>query len=244
MEANSPDIKIKTGARFVAPLQTAIGASVAVLGVSVIIGWHTGNQILAYLSPLFAAPMGYNTAVCFFITGISFLFLVGNRKRIAGVGGAIVAGFGALTLAQYLFAVNLGIDGLLFKSEMIAATAAVSRMAPNTALCFILCGAAFVFLSGRSRLFHAIAAALGAIVAVISIIALGGYLAGLPAAYTWGSLRQMALATAAGFSIVGAGLILRRWSETSKDDPSTPYLLPVILTVSPSDSAPPPPELP
>jgi methyl-accepting chemotaxis protein len=57
--------------------------------------------------------------------------------RYAQILAAIVLGIGLLTLIQYGFGINLGIDQLLFKESATAvATSAPGRMAANTALNF------------------------------------------------------------------------------------------------------------
>ena len=84
------------------------------------------------------------------------------------------------------------------------------RMAPNTALCFSLCGAA---LALSSRAYHHTHARFavgigGASVVALGLLALIGYLSGVEHAYGWGRLTRMAVHTSVGFIFVGSALLL------------------------------------
>lgn len=81
-------------------------------------------------------------------------------------------------------------------------------MAINTSACFVLVGMALLFLSfGRRWSQRPFAVAIiGSVVVGQSLLVFSGYFTGVPS-YTWGTLTQMAMHTAAGFSVLGVGLI-------------------------------------
>ena len=70
-----------------------------------------------------------------------------SRPRLAAACGTIVAAIGLLTLIEYIFGVDLGIDQFLMKHYITVKTSHPGRMAPNTALCFSLTALALLTMS-------------------------------------------------------------------------------------------------
>ncbi|MBI4676739.1 MAG: hypothetical protein HY748_04080 [Elusimicrobia bacterium] len=98
----------------------------------------------------------------------------------------------------------------MFADKLAAGPGLPNRMAPNTAACFILSGAALALLSsdGPGRLAWSQALALPA--AVISLTALVGYAYGAKRLYAVGSFIPMAANTAAAFFLLSLGTLLSR----------------------------------
>jgi hypothetical protein len=115
------------------------------LGFIVIVGWYTHNTTLIQVLPIFV-PMQYNTALGFLLCGGGILAMVFGCKRLTLVCGGIAGAVGLLTLVQYIFAVDFGIDQLLMKHYVTVETSHPGRMAPNTALCFGLTGTGLLVL--------------------------------------------------------------------------------------------------
>src|SRR5947199_6096070 len=111
------------------------GALPAALGLPALIGWHTHTLTLIQVHPAFAA-MVYDTALGLFLCGAAILWLALQRRRLALVGGLYGLGVGLLTLSEYIFNIDLGIDRLLMNPYIITGNAHPGRMAINTALCF------------------------------------------------------------------------------------------------------------
>ncbi|MFZ9739632.1 MAG: diguanylate cyclase, partial [Prochlorotrichaceae cyanobacterium] len=155
-------------------------------------------------------PMQFNTALGFSLLG-TCLFMIGNQhyKSPRWLAPMLVT-LGGLTLLEYLFKINLGIDELFMKHYVTVATSHPGRMAPNTALCFTLSGTTIVLMVyGKRRLIPLyIASALGALVIGLGTVAFLGYLSNVTTAYGWGKLTRMALHTSLGFMISGGLLIL------------------------------------
>ena len=214
------------------------GIVLILLGLTVIIGWHTKNSSLLQIMPAFVA-MVYNTALGFVLSGTGLLALLnGNRKLVVLCAGIITAG-GLLTLFEYLFAVNLGIDQFLIEHYISIKTPDPGRMAPNTALCFTLAGPALILLARTKIQNWLSASALSSIVTGLSVIAFTGYLVGFESAYGWGHLSRMAVHTSLGFILLGTGMLSFCWIQSAKDT-ETPKnwlavpagLLVITITVS------------
>lgn len=188
----------------VARIYTSICAIISVaLGASVIFGWYTHNISLIQVSPLFA-PMQYNTALGFLLSGLSVLLLCANQNRLSKIIGLIVFSIGAATLCQYIFSLNFGIDEFFMDHGITTKTSHPGRMAPNTALCFSLYGLALSI--GQKKRTTIIS--LGSGVMVLGIVSILGYLLEEESIYGWGNLTRMAIHTASGFIILSSALIV------------------------------------
>ncbi|MBD6617329.1 hypothetical protein FNW02_16220 [Komarekiella sp. 'clone 1'] len=152
----------------------ALGGIVALIGLVVVIAWHFHLTPLVQLLPG-AAPMRYNTALTFLLSGLALMTLGCKQRALAGVLSIMVAGLSLLILAQYAFTVDFGIDQLLMHDYLTktlyppgsgSATSATDsnqqwfihinrpqpgRPAPNTALGFAFVGIALMFVNVALR---------------------------------------------------------------------------------------------
>jgi signal transduction histidine kinase/DNA-binding response OmpR family regulator len=172
--------------------------------------------------------MQYNTALGFALSGAALLLLIRERRRGAVALGAFAALIGALTLVEYVAQVDLRIDELLMKHDITTETSHPGRMAPNTAMCFLLVGLAMGWSprrwSLRSR--SLLRVVLVSLAFALSTVALSGYLTNLETAYGWGNLTRMAIHTAVGFMMVSNGMLLWVWSRDLREDSWLPDWLP------------------
>ena len=208
------------------------GGLVSALGAVVLTGWYAHSVILIQIYPVFV-PMQYNTALGFLLSGLGLLALAADRQRWAIAFGAIAGAIGLLTLIEYLFGVDLGIDQLMMEHYVTVKTSHPGRMAPNTALCFSLSGAALV-IAGRPawRKHHPpTSGILGAIVAALGSAVFFGYLVGIETAYGWGHLTRMAVHTSAGFMVAGAGLFLFALSKRTTDETGRTWWLNIAFGI-------------
>jgi len=203
------------------------GTGTLLLGLVVIVGWYIGSRTLIQVLPQFV-PMQYNTALGFVLSGAALLLLIRGRERGAIALGALAALIGALTLAEYAAQVDLRIDELLMKHDITTETSHPGRMAPNTAMCFLLVGLAVAWSprrwSLRSR--SLLRVGLVSLAFALSTVALSGYLTNLETAYGWGSLTRMAIHTAVGFMMVSSGMLCWVWSRDLREDSWLPDWLP------------------
>ncbi|MCS6246497.1 MAG: PAS domain-containing protein [Opitutus sp.] len=193
-------------------LAQIVGALTISVGGLVLVGWALGFQELTTLC-LQGGPMVANSAFCFILSGSALLFLQTQRQclhRTARACALAVGVIALLTLGEYVAGWNLGLDELLVLDRFTPAGLPPGRMAPNTALAFLLTAAALGLLSrpdwlGRRRPW--ILGGLGLAVLMLGITTMVGYLAGFRFFYSWGQLKPMAQATALLFILLGATVL-------------------------------------
>ena len=140
----------------------AAGVLALVVGALVLVGWAFNINALKSILPEWVA-MKPNTAVAFLLSGIAVLLSrpssspdadeSGAAPRLAtpwshaGRLGSLLAGvIGLLSLCEYAFDWNPGFDQWLFPEPMgTVGTSHPGRMAPDTALCFVLFAAGWEF---------------------------------------------------------------------------------------------------
>ncbi|MDQ4079514.1 MAG: hypothetical protein M3125_02050, partial [Gemmatimonadota bacterium] len=188
-------------------------AFAAAVGVLVLIGWYTGASVLLRIHPSFVA-MQFNTALAFTMMATGVVASIHGVRWLAFTAAFVVAIFSAAASLQYLGITGASLDGLMWYAGVDVElrpltevkTSSPGRMAPNTALCFLLASAAVASLSAapRSRRAGDLSLLAGVAIGGIALLALLGYLGGAPSAYGWGGLTRMAVHTA--FAMVAVGL--------------------------------------
>jgi signal transduction histidine kinase/sensor domain CHASE-containing protein/CheY-like chemotaxis protein len=193
----------------------------AAFGLVVMAGWYLHHEILLQLYPSFA-PVQYNAALSFVLSGTGLLALTFGWRRVAATCGAVSAVIGFLTFSQYLLGADLGIDQLFVTAFLTTPSSNLGRMAPNSAVCFMLAGAAILIMSvsmRRQQLFL-VAGPLSAIVLALGLVSSIGYLSGVET-YRWGFFTSMTVYTAVGCLILGGGLIaFGWWAGTTAQSPA------------------------
>ncbi len=199
----------------------AAGALAVVVGALALAGWALDIDVLKSVLPDWVS-MKPNTAVAFLLTGIAVL-LSGPRPppeadealtpwSRAGRLGSLLAGLiGLLSLGEYAFGWNPGFDQWLFPEPLgTVGTSHPGRMAPDTALCFVLFAAGWELPHHPRRSNRAWVAPLlfGAAVTSLALIEILSYFTPSLRTYGWGGLTMMALPTALVFAALGAALIL------------------------------------
>ncbi|WP_442949541.1 PAS domain S-box protein [Nostoc sp.] len=219
-----------------------VASAIAVfVGSLVLVGWWFGIEVLKRGFPNSPATMKVNTALCFVLCGVSlWLFLRGggnNSKfkiqvalsahqrcdsklfphfptllisRVCAIAATTIA---VLTVCEYLFGWNLGIDELLSRDSLTSiATLRPGRMGVNTALNFMLVGVALqIVVDPKSDRSYWYVQIIALIATLISFQALMGYaykvkvLYGL-APYT----TSMALHTAVLLSLLSISILWAR----------------------------------
>lgn len=187
--------------------------SVVFIGLLVLIGWRSDITVLKGILPGLAT-MKANTAISFVLSGLS-LWLLGRRNSSLPVN--LVARFlalatvliGLLTLMEYLFGWDPGIDLLLFREAQGAEEMPYpGRMSPVTAANFILAGLALLFLDNRHYVWPS--QLMSSVAVLTSFLALAGYLYKVKSLYAIASYSSMALHTAILFLVLAFSILLVR----------------------------------
>ena len=221
-----------TSARIRAPI-AVLGVACAALGLVVLTGWYLHLPALVQVRADLP-PMQFNTALCFVMAGMALMVWAWDRLTQAmPILGGLVAAFGLTTAAEYLFHANLRIDQAFFHSYITTQTSNVGRMSPVSALCFALAGLGLVLLGLRSapRWSAAVVGSAASIIISISLVAILGYVFGLPGTYGWGQLTRVAMHTAAGLGLIGTALFIIAWQMALHPRERTPRWLPVPLAL-------------
>lgn len=190
------------------------GASIVVIftGCLVLVGWLFGVPSLQYV--LFGLPkMTANTAVAFVLCGLSLLFYStgvghGRLRRLAQVLAALVTVVGLVTLSQYLFGWDTGLDQLLVADLASGAEAAFpGRPSPHTAVAFTLIGISLLLVHGEAPRHHWLAQYFTLTAGFIALLALVGYWFSVSFLFRISTYTGMALHTAVAFIILCTGLL-------------------------------------
>ncbi len=153
-----------------------------------------------------------NTAACAVLAGIALLLLVGQREEsarsiTARILAAMVALVGLLTLAEHLFAVDLGIDTLLSnRSWGQKASTAPMRMGPPASTAFVAIGVA-ILLASYGRAARRVASLLAILVVSIASLSLIGYWFGADELFGVAHYTGIAWQTSTMLMALGIGLV-------------------------------------
>ena len=82
-----------------------------ILGLVVLAGWAFHSLFLIQIAP-HLAPMQRNTAVKFVCSGLVLLGMVVKRPRLTSISSGIAATLAGVSLLEYAFGANFGIDQL------------------------------------------------------------------------------------------------------------------------------------
>ncbi|HJV68262.1 hybrid sensor histidine kinase/response regulator [Ideonella sp.] len=186
----------------------ACGAAAAGIGVAVIVGWLADIAALRSLAPGFP-DMKLVTALGLVAAGASLMLLATRAHgALAQAFAALALAAGALTLAQYLFGLDLGIDRWLADPT---GSPHPGRMPLFAAIELVLLGAALLALDARSPAARKSAPWLAQAAAVVSVVMLMGYAYAVSSLYHPSSNSSpVALHAALAFLLLAAGTLLAR----------------------------------
>ena len=193
-------------------------ASVAV-GLLVLVGWAFGIETFKSVLPN-AMTMKPNTAVSLMALGISMIACavlkapyVPSPRRVLVVRAFALLPLliGVLTLFQYISHLSLGIDQLLFREAVILRGGPFpGRISPATSACTILLSLSLLLLDAQSEKLRRFSQWPALIAAVISLVAVLGYLYGAQQLYQLRPYASVALHTAVIVVALGAGFVFAR----------------------------------
>jgi PAS domain S-box-containing protein len=224
-------------------LSHKLGMITSLIGFVVLIGWIFNIPFLTSIIPGLVT-MKVNTALGFLLGGTSLVLwhqYLNNHKLhikfISQILALILVIIGLLTLIQYSFNINLGIDQILIKeSENAIDTFSPGRMSPNTAICFFWLGLALIFI--RFRL-NNISQTLACLSFLIALLGFSGYIFGIRSFYYLEPFTGMALHTSISFLLLSLGILLSSSHSGWMQVVISPYmggtiarnLLPLVIIV-------------
>ena len=204
---------IQTGRRERAVAKLATAAAL-ILATAALLGWVLNDDLLRTLVRG-TAPMLPVTAAGVLASSIAWLLAGRASKWRSGLAYAFALAVviaGVVVIFEYLSGINLGIDRVLFPRLLKGHPAwNGGRIAPNTALNFILVGTALLlFVKGQSlRIAELLTVAAG----VIAVFALCGYGYGEPRLYMLSHFTPMSLPTSAAFLLLCVALLSPRVAQ-------------------------------
>ncbi|MAS94659.1 MAG: hypothetical protein CMO55_15785 [Verrucomicrobiales bacterium] len=198
-----------------------VAASVALMAIVVMIGWFVRSEAITQLSPSFVA-MQFNTALMFLAASVATILAFKRKTTGALISTICLIAFSFLTGIQYLTNTNFGLDTLIVDPFTTEMTSHPGRMAPNTALAFILTGLGIMELLFRERwkIYPVVGSTLALCIAILSLY---GYATLTENAYGWSDLTPIALHTAVGFAVLNLTILIETWrrsrAQGNKDIP-------------------------
>jgi PAS domain S-box-containing protein len=210
---------------------------VVALGLIVLAGWFSHTTALIQFKP-HMPPMTRNAAACFLLCGLALLTVIFRGPSwLVVVSAGIVSAGSVLTIVEYVFRVNIGIDELLGPSYLILKESSPGRMAPVTAICFAL-GSMGLLLAVRmvSKRLALLLGLSGSLIAAAGIAASMSFALGSSDAFGWSEGTRVALHTALGLWVLGFGILALAW-DVETDHSGTPRWLPISVSIVVATSA-------
>ncbi|MDP3269766.1 MAG: diguanylate cyclase [Legionella sp.] len=190
-----------------------LGIFCALCGLIIVFGWSFKIQSMIYLYSDFA-PMQFNTALCFIMAGLGLFTLNRKLRILSSVFSLVILFIATLTLTQYIFEINIGIDEFFIKTYIVSLNQIPGRMAPNTTIGFIIFSLSVLILNwqqpGKWLTLHAIA---NLFLLSLSILALIGFFSNFTTHYGVGQWIQMTLYSATAFIFLSVGLIFYLYTK-------------------------------
>lgn len=183
-------------------LAGAAGGAVGAVGLFVALGWLLHRPLWVQVRPDLA-PTQFNTALSLLFLGAALVARSSDKLPRLRWLAAVPAAIAGLTLAQYLVGIDLGIDQLFVRSELLVDTSHPGRMAPETAILLLLAASALLSRPGQAFSLAAVAAP----VITLAAVPLLGYMAGIERFLGDRSVTHMSLLTAVAGLLLGVGLV-------------------------------------
>jgi len=215
------------------PAYLAAGSAVfaVALGVTVLAGWFFHVPTLIQIRP-HLLPMTRNAAAGFALCGLALLsIVVGGPPWLVVVCAGFVGALSLLTILEFAFSVNLGVDELLGPSYITVPMSRPGRMSPAGSLCFILCGLAL--LAVRRNRSHRAALSMGlsgSSVAAAGLVATMGAALGSSDIFGWGDLVRGAPHAGVGLCALGFGMMAWAW-QMEMETGAAPRWLPISVAM-------------
>lgn len=207
------------------------------LGGTVLAGWFSNTPALIQFG-FQVPPMTRNAAACSLLCGVGLMIVVLKGPRwLTVVCAAIVSIICILTIFEFVFGVNLGIDDLLGPPYIPIRLSSPGRMAPVAAFCFGL-GSVCLMLGPRtlSKRHELLLAISGSVIAAAGMATIMAFALGSSDAFGWGHDTRVSLPAAGALWIFGLGMLSLAW-RVEMDRIGTPSWLPISVAIGVATSA-------
>jgi PAS domain S-box-containing protein len=211
----------------------------AAIGVLVIAGWAFDVETL--MSPIHGATaMKFNVALSLILAaGALALTTTAEQSAARSILLLLVLIIAALTLAEYLFNIDLGIDQLVFVDRTLSTQSIPGRMSAVSSIAFALFSIALAVPARHSRLADHGFVALTNLGLFIAFVALIGYAFGTPLLYHATPETSIAVHSAVALIVLFICAMASRpqigWLKLFRSDTVTgryaPYMLPAAVAV-------------
>jgi len=190
-----------------------MGCLLLLLGLLALAGWQWDVEVLK--RPIEGTvAMNPVSAVCFILCSISLIIRTTfpNGRELWPVAASVVAAIGAIKLISLALGNDVWLDSMLFASKLDAETGNVvrNRMAPNTALCFLLAGAAFICYrlgEGKDDRITRAGETMAMVLFLMAVVPMLGYVYEIKEFYGVMSFIPMAVHTAMGFLLLSTAIL-------------------------------------
>jgi PAS domain S-box-containing protein len=146
-------------------------------------------------------------AVLFVLAGTSLVSLHIRADRLRKASAVLATALAAVLLAEYLFRIDLGVDGLLFAGQVNDLVPAFpGRPAPLSCAGFLLLGVLLLFPPRQGAPARRWYSAVLMVAVVAPVLAIAGHLGGVPELYGLVPGSGVALYAAIGLLVLAAGV--------------------------------------
>lgn len=206
---------------------------IGLLGISVLVGWGLDIEWVKRPIPNLVAMNPLTAFLFILLSAASWLIIIHNQNKIIGYILLIaLISLSLLHLLEFLLTIPLHIDQLLFSGKIVedALSGVSNRMAPNTAVSFLLSGGLIWVMDkkpGQTYLYQGFAIA----IIFIALFSLLGYVYRVTEFYGILVYLPMALHTAFGFLLFALAVLLRSSDAGLVREITSPYTGGVIARI-------------
>jgi PAS domain S-box-containing protein len=185
------------------------------IGLLVLIGWIIDNSFLKSLNPSYIS-MKVNTIICILLISTTTLLLVNPPLRkltkvIIHISLSIVLVISLITIGEYIFNLDAGIDQFFYKDIAVTGiTIFPGRIAFSSCVSFILLALALIFTDTKIRSLTILSQIFPLITGLLSLMPILGYMYGVEQLLSFAFHTNMALNTAISLLIMSIGVICLR----------------------------------
>ena len=175
------------------------------VGSATIALWLAEPARLAALYPsLFG--MKFNSGLATVTIGAALLMTMRGLRHLPALMMVPVFLYGAVALSQHVFGIDAGIDTALNKPFVDIGTSLPGRIAPNTAVCYMLVSLALFLRAIRQRS-DTLQIALGVATFIIAAAAFIGYAIALDFAHDWIRFTRMSFQSTTCFVVLSIAIV-------------------------------------